>query len=82
MSRFKCSTCDSGFYSGASLANLNDKTCSVCGSPVETADEPTERQVLDDRLGHLIARREVARAQARVDTERWIDEGGHVPAPV
>ena len=57
--------------SPARLSALYDKTCSACGSSLEPADEPIARPALDDRLGHLIARREVARAQARVDSERW-----------
>lgn len=82
MPQFKCTSCGTGFYSAASLSALNDKTCSTCGSSIEPADEPIARPALDDRLGHLIARREVARAQARVDSERWSDEGGRVAAGV
>jgi hypothetical protein len=33
-----------------------------------------------ERLGHVIARREVARAQARLDGERWADDGGSFTA--
>jgi hypothetical protein len=72
MPRLKCISCDAGFYSAARLVDLNDTACSECGSPVEPADAPSARQLRDDRLGHLIARREVARAQARVDSERRV----------
>ena len=82
MPQFKCTACDAGFYSAASLSALYDKTCSACGSSLEPTDEPIARPALDDRLGHLIARREVARAQARVDSERWADDGGLVGAGV
>ena len=82
MPRFKCTTCDAGFYSAAGLASLNDQTCSDCGSSVEPAGEPTAREVLDGRIGHLIARREVARAQARVDSERTAGDGGRAGAAV
>lgn len=82
MPQFKCTSCGAGFYSAASLSALYDRTCSTCGSSLEPADEPIARPALDDRLGHLIARREVARAQARVDSERWSDDGGRVGVPV
>jgi hypothetical protein len=75
-------SCDAGYYSAAHLTDLNDKTCPECGSLVELADTPSARQLLNDRLGHLIVRREVARAQAQVDSERWADDGGRVPAAV
>jgi hypothetical protein len=79
MPQFHCSACNAGFYSAVTLVVLNDRTCSECGSPLATA-EPSTRQMLDDRVGHLIARREVARAQARVTAERWADDGGRVGA--
>jgi transcription initiation factor IIE alpha subunit len=82
MPQFTCPSCNAGFQSAACLADLNDKACSECGARVETADARTPRQVLDDRVGHLIARREVARAQARLDAERWVDDGGRVRAVV
>ena len=78
MPRFKCISCDAGFYSAATLAQLTDTTCSRCGSLVETALDASAPGVLAERVGHLIARREVARAQARVDDERWSDDGGRV----
>ena len=79
MPRFKCISCDAGFYSAASLAHLTDTTCSRCGSLLESALDSSEPGVLAERVGHLIARREVARAQARVDDERrWSDDGGRV----
>jgi hypothetical protein len=82
MPRFECMSCDARFHSAAGLADLNAKTCSDCGSFLEPADTPSARQVLDDRLGHLIARREIARAQARVDAERWAEDGGRAGAAV
>jgi hypothetical protein len=82
MPRFKCMSCSAGFYSAAGLADLNDQTCSDCGSLLEPADTPGARQVLDDRLGRLIARREVVRAQVRFDSERWADDGGRTGAAV
>jgi hypothetical protein len=80
MPRFKCMSCGSGFYSAASFAALNDKTCADCGALLAPAGEPTAREVLDGRIGHLIARREVHRAQALVDSERRADDGGRVGA--
>lgn len=68
MPQFTCMSCEARFHSAADLAHLADTTCSGCRSRLEPAGEP--RRVLDDRLGHLIARREVARAQAQVDSER------------
>jgi hypothetical protein len=82
MPQFKCITCDAGFYSAAALANLSYKLCPECGSLVEPVDTPSERRQHADRMGHLIARREVARAQARVDAERWADDGIGAPALV
>lgn len=71
MPRFKCISCDTGFFSAADLAELTVKTCSDCGSLVELADDPrAEELVLSDRLGHLIVRREVVRAQVRVHSEQ------------
>lgn len=82
MPRFQCTSCDAGFYSAATLVLLNDRSCSECGSPLATAGQPTAREVLDERVGHLIARREVVRAQARVAAESWADDGGRVGAAV
>ena len=82
MPRFKCTSCEAGSYSAAGLAYLHDATCSDCGALVEPADAPTAREALDDRLGYLIARREVARAQAQVDSERWADDGGRAGVPL
>jgi hypothetical protein len=79
MPRFKCISCDAGFYSAACLAQLSDTTCSRCGSLIEPVLDASDPGVLAERVGHLIARREVARAQARVDDERWSDDGGRVP---
>ncbi|HEX8645831.1 MAG TPA: hypothetical protein VF715_02945 [Thermoleophilaceae bacterium] len=81
MPQFKCRSCDAGFWSAAGLADLNDKTCSACGSLLEPADAPTQ-QAFKDRLGHLIARREVVRAQVRVDHERLAVDGRGVDAAV
>ena len=80
MARFTCTSCDAGFLSAASLANVKDKACPRCAARLETVDAASGSQVLADRVGRLIVRREVARAQARVDSERWADDGGHVGA--
>jgi hypothetical protein len=80
MPRFKCTACDAGFYSAAILVQLNDPACSACGSRLETVDSPSALELLDDRVGRLVAQREVARAQARVDSERWADDSGLVGA--
>ena len=82
MPRFHCTSCAAGFHSAAGLADLHDKTCSECGALIELDDGPITPQSLDDRMGHLIARREVARAQARVDSERWADRTGRAGAAV
>jgi hypothetical protein len=82
MPRFRCIACDAGFYSAASFVSLNHAACSACGSPLEPADTPSELAVLDDRVSHLVAQREVVRAQARVDSERWADDRGRVGAAV
>lgn len=82
MPRFKCMSCAAGFHSAAGLADLYDKTCSDCGALVELDDGPFTPQSLDERMGHLIARREVARAQARVDSERGADDAERASAGV
>lgn len=77
MPRFTCTSCGAGFHSAASLVDLHDKTCSHCGALVATTDTRSAREVLADRTGHLIARREVFRAQAQADSERLTEDGGH-----
>ena len=69
MPQFACMSCSTGFYSAASLANSHDHVCSSCGSLLETIGTSRMPHPLTERLGHLIARREVVRAQARVDLE-------------
>jgi hypothetical protein len=66
MPQFTCTSCNAGFYSAATLADLNNDICAQCGSLLVTTAAPDTPA---DRLGHLIARREVARAQARIDAE-------------
>lgn len=81
MPRFKCTSCGAGFYSAAHLTQLTDKSCSHCGALLVLRDKRSAAEVLADRAGHLIARREVARAQARIDSERLADDGGLAPQP-
>ena len=86
MPQFRCLTCKAHFYSAAGASNLIDDRCPDCGHPLETLDQPAEvvdfraalrrREQTAERIGHLIARREVHRAQARVDAEGWDDDGG------
>lgn len=75
MPRFECLACKTRFYSAARVADLfSAEVCPECGCMLE--------QIADDneRLGPLIVRREVARAQARFDAERWADDGGSAAA--
>ena len=70
MPRFTCNFCGAGYYSAAVAADLNSMNCDKCGSLLVPADEPIIHRVADERLGHLIARREVTRAQVQIDAER------------
>lgn len=36
----------------------------------------SSRRRLSDRVGDLIARREAVQVQARLDAQRWVDDGG------
>ena len=81
MPRFECISCDAGFSSAADLAHVTDTTCSSCGSLLEPVHAVNSAQVLSGRVGHLIARREVARAQARVNAERHLDDRELVRRP-
>ena len=85
MPHFECASCRALLYSAAKPANLLSNACPECGFVFEPAGEDVELVLPQsgstaDRVGHLIARREVVRAQARVDAERWADDGGHVVA--
>ena len=74
MPHFECAACGAGLYSAAKPENLIDDSCPKCGFRVEPAGEFPEivifENTLADRMGHLIARREVVRAQVRVEAER------------
>jgi hypothetical protein len=48
-------------------------------TPREGAHTPTDHELVAERVGNLVARREVARAQMRADAERWPADGG-IPA--
>jgi hypothetical protein len=92
MPHFKCAACSTGLYSAASPSSPFSDFCPDCGSPVEAlpiraeaitrsagaavSAAPIVRNSVGARIGHVIARREVVRAQVRVDAERWAGDGG------
>ncbi|MEA2351000.1 MAG: hypothetical protein QOG86_1941 [Thermoleophilaceae bacterium] len=41
-----------------------------------------DHESIADRVGSLVARREVTRAQMRADSEHWFDDGGPAAAAV
>jgi hypothetical protein len=79
-----CSKCGSPLLEAPDLnESLGMGTITLRASDADVAASVAHESVAD-RLGHVIARREVARAQARLDGERWADDGGSfaVDAPV
>jgi hypothetical protein len=76
MPHFKCVACKTRLYSAAASADLVGDLCPDCGSPLEPVGELAEivgfRSI---ESGHG-ARREAILAQARLDAERGIDDGG------
>jgi len=89
MPHYKCTACKTRFYSAASAGSVLDDLCPECGALLEPVAKLTEivgfrvgtsQETVADRIGHLVARREVARAQRRVDAERWDDDGGSLIA--
>ena len=83
MPHFECAACKALLYTASRPADMIDNACPECGFVFEPIGEDPEFVIartgsMADRLGHLVARREVARAQSRVDAERWADDGGRV----
>jgi hypothetical protein len=83
MPHFECAACKALLHSAATPADLISNVCPECGFAFEPAGEDVEIVLTRsgssaDRVGHLIARREIVRAQARVAAERWADGGGRV----
>jgi len=71
-----CSKCGSMLVQAPDRnESLGIGTLTVRPSAADVAASVAHESVAD-RLGHVIARREVARAQARLDGERWADDGG------
>jgi hypothetical protein len=69
MPPFECAACEAGLYSAGRPADLAGDLCPSCGFPLEPAVGPAE----------LVAFRSII-AQARLDAERWVDDGGSFQA--
>jgi hypothetical protein len=88
MPRFKCESCRTSLYSAARAGDLIDDRCPSCGAPSDSARPVAVRarrpapirwasadhQRIADRLGAFMDRGRAA--QARLDAERWLDDGG------
>jgi hypothetical protein len=94
MPHFKCVTCKTRLYNPGGRADCIDDVCPSCGSAFEPAgelaelvgfraitsrDRPGTNQRLVERLGDLLDSRAL-QAQARLDAERWGDDGGSATA--
>ncbi len=69
MPHFKCVSCRTRLYSRTNPPEQVGDLCPDCGSLLEPADN----------LAELVGFRSVT-AQARLDSERWIDDGGSLAA--
>ena len=85
MPHFKCVACKTRLYSAAAPADLVGDLCPGCGSLLEPVGErdgaadgsrPRGHQSIAGRVDALFARREALLAHARLDAERWVDDGG------
>jgi hypothetical protein len=85
MPHFKCSPCKARLYSAARPADVIGDLCPSCGSLLEPVGDPAEvlgfRSIMHrdsevDRVDDLTARRVAILTQARLDAERWVDDGG------
>lgn len=77
MPHFKCVACKTRLYNAAGPADLVGDLCPGCGSPLEPVGELVEIvgfRSINSGDGDADERR--PGTQARLDAERWIDDGG------
>lgn len=96
MPHFRCVACGTRLHSAGSPTELVGGRCARCGAMLEAVGELSELvgyRSISPRAGatgphgriaggvrELIARRDALVAQARVDAERWVDDGGTLRA--
>jgi hypothetical protein len=69
---FKSLACKTRLHSAAGPGDLVGELTEIVGfQSIEDRDGAA-----DDRVGDFYARREAILAQARLDAERWVDDGG------
>jgi hypothetical protein len=84
MPHYKCVACKTRLYRAASAAHQVRDPCPGCGSLLEPVGELAEvfgfRHVSSRESAADGDAREGVLVQARVDAERWLDDGGSFPA--
>ena len=70
-----CPECGSAVQSIGERAEAIDAAAITIRAGAAAVAAPIVRESVGDRIGHVIARREVIRAQLRFDAERWADAG-------
>jgi len=81
MAQFKCVACNTRQHGAARPADLVGDLCPGCGASLEPVGGPPGRhQQIADRVDVFFARREPGVAEARLEAERWLDDGGRATA--
>lgn len=87
MSHYKCVACKTRLYVATGPPEQPKELCPGCGSPLQPVGELAEvfgfRAVKSggsaaELEGAAVQRRDAISAQARLDADRWLDDGGRV----